>query len=57
MIGFIGTSITITIDYNSSQSMPYWTTSVFFSAVTGPVLIYESVTTSASVIRWLALHS
>jgi hypothetical protein len=40
MIGFIGTSITITINYNRSQlmintcSIPYWTISVFPSTVT-----------------------
>jgi hypothetical protein len=35
----------ITIDYNSSQS------------VTDLVLIYKSVTSSASIVRWLTLHS
>jgi hypothetical protein len=39
------------------RSIPYWTTSVFFSIVTDLVLIYESVTSSASVVRWLTLHS
>jgi hypothetical protein len=34
-----------------------WTTSVFSSTVTDLVLIYESVTSSASVVRWLTLHS
>jgi hypothetical protein len=40
MIGFIGTSITITINYNSSQiitktrTIPYWITSAFSSTVT-----------------------
>jgi hypothetical protein len=55
---------TITINYNSSnrwasktRSIPYWTTSVFSSAVSNLVLIYESVTSSASVVRWLTLHS
>jgi hypothetical protein len=63
MVGFIGTSIAITINYSSSQSMsktrsiPYWTTSVFSSAVTDLVLIYESVTSSASDVAWLTLHS
>jgi hypothetical protein len=38
-------------------SIPYWTTSVFSSTVTDLVLIYESVTSSASVVRWLTLHS
>jgi hypothetical protein len=37
-------------------SVPYWTTSVFSSTVTDLVLIYESVTSSASVVRWLILH-
>jgi hypothetical protein len=53
----------ITINYESSwsttktRSTPYWTTSVFPSAVTDLVLIYESVTSAASVIQWLTLHS
>jgi hypothetical protein len=62
MIGFIDTSITITTNYNSSQSMTVqdslhsdWTTNVFTSAVTDLVLIYVSVTSSASVVRWLTL--
>jgi hypothetical protein len=45
MIGFIGTSITITVIYNILQSM------------TVLVLIYELTTSLASVVRWLALHS
>jgi hypothetical protein len=40
-----------------TRSIPYWITSVFFSTVTDFVLIYESVTSSASVICWLTLHS
>jgi hypothetical protein len=36
---------------SKTRSIPYWTTSVFSSAVTDLVLIYESVTSSASVIR------
>jgi hypothetical protein len=55
---------TITTNYNSSQSMtpktrsiPYCTTSVFSSTATDLVLIYESITSSASVVRWLTLHS
>jgi hypothetical protein len=63
-MGLIGTSITITTNYNSSnlwllktRSIPYWTTSVFSSAVTHLVLIYESVTYSAYVVLWLTLHS
>jgi hypothetical protein len=58
-------SYTVTLSYNhkNSQSMtktpsiPYWTTSVLSSAVTDLVLIYESVTSSAFVVRWLTLHS
>jgi hypothetical protein len=38
-------------------SIPYWSTSVYLSTVTDLVLIYESVTSSASVVHWLALHS
>jgi hypothetical protein len=55
--------LSIIFTYNSSQSMtktrsiPYRTTSVFSSTVTDLVLIYESVTSSASVVRWLILHS
>jgi hypothetical protein len=40
-----------------TRSVPYWTTSVFSSTVTDLGLIYESVTSSASVPRWLTLHS
>jgi hypothetical protein len=40
-----------------TRSIPYWTASVFHSIVTNLVLIYESPTYSASVVRWLALHS
>jgi hypothetical protein len=40
-----------------TRSNSYWTTSVFTSAVTDLVLIYETVTPSASVVRWLTLHS
>jgi hypothetical protein len=53
----------ITIAYNSSKlvtktrSIPYWTTSVFSFIVTDLVLIYESVTSSVFVFRWLTLHS
>jgi hypothetical protein len=51
MIGFIGTSITITTNYDSSElkgsmtrSIPYWTTSVFSSTAT-----YDE--------RWLTVHT
>jgi hypothetical protein len=64
MTRFAGTSITITTNYNRSnqwlsktRSIPCWTTNVFSSTVTDLVLIYESVTSSASGIRWLTLHS
>jgi hypothetical protein len=45
---------------SKTRSIPYRTTSVFSSTVTDLVPIYESVTSSASsasVIRWLALHN
>jgi hypothetical protein len=42
---------------SKTHSIPYWTTSVFSSAVTDLVLIYELVTSSASVNRWLTLYS
>jgi hypothetical protein len=64
MIGFIGTSLqlqSIITAHNQwlskTRSIPYWTTSVLSSAVTDFVLIYESVTSSASVVGWLTLHS
>jgi hypothetical protein len=51
---------TITLNYNQwlpkTRSTPYWTTSVFSSTVSDLVLIYESVTSSASVVHW-TLHS
>jgi hypothetical protein len=40
-----------------TRSIPYWTTNVFTSSVTDLVLIYESVTSSASVVPWLTLHN
>jgi hypothetical protein len=43
---------------SETRSIPYRTTmSVFSSTVTDLVLIYESVTSSASVVRWLTLHT
>jgi hypothetical protein len=39
-----------------TRSIPYWTTSIFSSTVTDLVLIYESVTSSASVVRWSTLN-
>jgi hypothetical protein len=39
-----------------TRSVPYWTTSVFSSTVTDLVLIYELVTSSASVVHWLTLY-
>jgi hypothetical protein len=43
--------------HSKTRSIPYWTTSVFSSTVTGLVLIYESVASWTSVFRWLTLHS
>jgi hypothetical protein len=64
MIGFIGTSSQLqpimTAHYQwlpKTRSNPYWATSVFSSTVTDLVLIYESVTSAASVVRWLTFHS
>jgi hypothetical protein len=64
MTGFIGTSLKlqpiITAHdqwHSKTRSIPYWTTSVCSSTVIDFVLIYESVTSSASVVRWLTLHS
>jgi hypothetical protein len=65
MIGYIDTFITITVIcltapnecVSKTRSIPHWTTSAFSSTVTDLVLIYESVTSSASVVRWLTLHS
>jgi hypothetical protein len=42
---------------SETRSIPYWTTSVFSSTVTDLVLIYESVTPSASVLHGWALNS
>jgi hypothetical protein len=64
MIRFIDTSVQLqSIITAHSQWLPktrsiaYWTTNVFSSTVTDLVLIYESVTYSASVVCWLTLHS
>jgi hypothetical protein len=67
MIVFIETSITITLNYIQLQQLtindclrhaPFcWTAKAFSSTVTVLVLIYESVTSLASVVRWLTLHS
>jgi hypothetical protein len=63
MTAFIGTSLQlqpIITAHNQwlfkTRSIPYWTTSVFSSTVTDLVLIYESVTSSASVVLWLTFH-
>jgi hypothetical protein len=40
-----------------TRSIPYWSMSVFSFTVTDLVLIYEPVTSLASVVRWLTLHS
>jgi hypothetical protein len=42
---------------SKTRSIPYWTASVLYSTVTDLVLIYDSVTSSASVVRWLTLRS
>jgi hypothetical protein len=42
---------------SKTRSIPYWTMSVFSSTVTDLVPIYESVNSSASVVRLLTLHS
>jgi hypothetical protein len=39
-----------------TRSIPYWTTSTFSSTLTDLVLIYESVTSLASIVRWLTLN-
>jgi hypothetical protein len=64
MTGFIGTWITITINCNSSQLMTVSDSlhslldyECLLFCVTDLVLIHEPVTSSASVVRWLALHS
>jgi hypothetical protein len=64
MIGFIGTSLqlqSIITAHNqwlpTTRSIPYWTTNVFSFTVTDLVPIYESVTSSTSVVRWLTLPS
>jgi hypothetical protein len=64
MIGFTGTLLplqSIMTAHNQwlskTRCIRYWTTSVFSSAMTDLDLIYESATSSASVVRWLALHS
>jgi hypothetical protein len=63
MIEFIGTSIKITTNQNSSQSM---TEQDFHSLLDHDCLLFHcdwfdsdlrSVTSSASVVRWFALHS
>jgi hypothetical protein len=64
MIGLIAAVFAITINYNSSQSMTVSDSlhslldyECLLFCVTDLVLIYESVTSSASVVLWLALHS
>jgi hypothetical protein len=66
MTGFTGTSIRITTNYNQLQQLtindclrlvPFLTALRVSSTVTELDLIYESVTSSASVVRWLTLHS
>jgi hypothetical protein len=71
MIGFIGISLQlqsiipahnplILSWYNwlsNTRSIPYWTANIFSSVVTDLVLIYDSVTSSCSAVRWLPLHN
>jgi hypothetical protein len=61
---FIGSFFTSTINYNNSQLMTVWDSlhsvldyEYLFFWTAGLVLIHESVTSSASVVRWLTLHS
>jgi hypothetical protein len=42
---------------SKTRSIPSLTTSVFSSTLTDLALIYETVTSSVSVVRWLPLHS
>jgi hypothetical protein len=64
MTEFIGTSITIIVNYNSLQSMTVYDSlhslldyeHILF-CVTYMVLIYELATSLASVVHWLAFHS
>jgi hypothetical protein len=64
MIGFIGQSLQlqeIITDHNqwlsNTRSIPDWSTSFFSFDRPDSVQIYESVTSSASVVCWLTLHS
>jgi hypothetical protein len=63
MTGFIGgaTTITFNFTYNSSNQClrlaPFLHRLRMSSIVTDLVLIFESVTCSASGVRWLTLHS
>jgi hypothetical protein len=64
MIGFSGTLITITVNHNSSQSMTVSDSLHFLLnyecllfCMIDLVLIYESITSSVSVVHWSTLHS
>jgi hypothetical protein len=63
MIGFIGTVIAVTLNYNHLigeclKLVPFLPEPRVSSTVTELVLIHhESVTSSASVVRWSTLHS
>jgi hypothetical protein len=69
MVGFIGRpllqSLLNTVKYNSSLSVTAYDSlhslpdyeRLLFCCDCDLVLIYEPVTSSASVVRWLALHS
>jgi hypothetical protein len=41
---------------SKNRPIPYWTTSVFSSTATELILIYESITSSASVVRQVTLN-
>jgi hypothetical protein len=64
MVRFIVTSLQLQLIITAHNqwlsktcSIPYWTTSGFSSTVADLALIYESVTSSASAVRWLTLYS
>jgi hypothetical protein len=66
MIGFIGTSLTITLNYNHLKQItigdclrlvPFLPGTRASSTLTDLGLIHESATSSASVVLWITLHS
>jgi hypothetical protein len=63
MIGFIFTSVIVTTNYNSSQSMTVKDSlhslldyECLLFGLIDLVMIYESASSSASVSRWLTHH-